>query len=805
MRSFALQRVEGHAKGLTTTNLELREALKTVEEEKLSWERRYMSLQAKEESLVRQIELAIQQRTDALQMHLAKGGAGALSQLMDQVRQHQLDLFAAQEMLRFKEEELSKALSEKEILAARIASFASEMIDLRQAAGPTANLISKLKEDARSAQHNERTLREELRAMKEGAGPKLAPLEAGGLAREAGTQTRAPRCDDQAAQTDDVRLAGAGAQADAARMKAAMEGLRGAVLEKERTIEAQAEEMRCKQGLIQMYIDSSSAQLDRCQAKHVELQRAVEERGLIVDTLRAEMDAMEGLLKEVEQSGEGLDSDSDAQAAFTVTGVLKRQDSVPAGVKLGAEAEEQLLRLSTQNQRMVHGYRHAVDRYRREHARTEELLREVQLLRSGDPAGTEAAELCQHYCGRALQLARDIVNDALGVKDVLFSPAQAAAVMEQGRRPQTAKAAFEGVLQSLVSAVRTRWAGIADVVATLQQTRHEASELAHETAAINFSQLVGATRHAELTRALATAAPAKAVPKTMQERYEAQRGRWERRKAQIQEERSAGISRCLDSFMKVVEVNLKLPPAASLPAPPHSARAVVYSTLLDLNHTPTAAEQSYRSRVSPSPQRVVHTSVYTLPMPPSVASPDNPLRLRLNSATAAAAERHTGHLHSARSHTRSRGTDPADHHGHTGGAVTARERSDAADARASESAASTPGASGSNGSPARPGRITLKSSQWTAEGGGYGEHEQSRIHLPLSGLPATAGTSWRDRMEARLPSTARNSERLDMEPRRPWGVGLGRVGRKESGRDRGRDHEGRESSVHVVKLLPFLL
>ena len=80
-----MQRVEGHDKGLTTTNLELRESLKIVEEEKLSWERRYMSLQAKEESLVRQIESAIQQRTEALQIHLAKGGTGALAQLMDQV------------------------------------------------------------------------------------------------------------------------------------------------------------------------------------------------------------------------------------------------------------------------------------------------------------------------------------------------------------------------------------------------------------------------------------------------------------------------------------------------------------------------------------------------------------------------------------------------------------------------------------------------------------------------------------------------------------------------------------------------
>jgi DNA repair exonuclease SbcCD ATPase subunit len=167
------QRVEGHAKGLTTSNLELRENLKKVEAEKQSWERRYMSLQAKEQSLVRQIESAIQQRTEALQFHLSKGGTGALAQLMDQVRQHQMDLFAAQELLRTREEELSKIQSEKEILEGRISGFANEMKELRQAAGPTANLISKLREDAKIAQDNERAIREELQAMKDAEQAKL--------------------------------------------------------------------------------------------------------------------------------------------------------------------------------------------------------------------------------------------------------------------------------------------------------------------------------------------------------------------------------------------------------------------------------------------------------------------------------------------------------------------------------------------------------------------------------------------------------------------------------------------------------
>ena len=112
----ALHRVEGHAKGLTSSNLEMRDNIKALQAEKQSWQRRYMSLAAKEDSLVMQMELAIKQRTEALQLHLSRNGDSALAQLMDQARQQQTELSAAQENLRQREEQLDKAREEKRMV-----------------------------------------------------------------------------------------------------------------------------------------------------------------------------------------------------------------------------------------------------------------------------------------------------------------------------------------------------------------------------------------------------------------------------------------------------------------------------------------------------------------------------------------------------------------------------------------------------------------------------------------------------------------------------------------------------------------
>ena len=751
-----------------------------------------------------------------------------------QVRQHQLDLFAAQESLRVKEEELSKALSDKEILEARIASFANEMIDLRQAAGPTANLISKLKEDARNAQLSERSVREELRVMKEGIKPKqkepvLLELQIKET-KAASTQTAADtrKFWAQASQTDNVHISSIDSQADAVKMRGAIESYRGMMQEKDHTIELQTGEIKSKNELIQMYIDSSSAQLDKYQAKHVALERALEERSMIIGKLKAEIDTMEKRLREVERS-KLPHADPQVAPAGTApdAAVLGRQGSVlpaaAAGSDPDVEAETQLRRLANQNQRIVQDYQHVVDQYKQEQAKAEELRYEVQrqksitdlLMHSGNDSAerrssAELSDFCLHFCSRALQLIREVCG-VLGAKEGPFTQAEASELLEQGKQPDSAKISFEKLLQALLSLLKSKWSAIADVMATLQQTRQEATELAKEQATINFSQLVGASRLAEVHKVLASATPPRKMPKTMQERYEEQKGRWERRKEQIRQERSACITRCLDSFMKVVEVNFKLPLATSIPAsPPQSARAVVYSTLLDLNHVSTSAELNFRARVSPPPQRVVHTSVYTLPIPAPAASSDSSYRLRLNSA---AAERYAGQtVLSARGQGRSGVLDGA---AGRNGAITSRD-GNSRHSDAMEGSIPQPGHAdglgafsgwtpGSAGNGLHSARTPAKASLWAKEHGkdrGTGQ-DPTRVYVPLTGLPSSAGPvqSWRSRVDARLPASARHPERSDLyqSPRNMWK--LHNEGIKDSSLPSG----NRENGVHVVKLLPFLL
>jgi hypothetical protein len=718
-----------------------------------------------------------------------------------QVRQHQLDLFAAQESLRVTEEELSKALSVKEILEARIAGFANEMVDLRQAAGPTANLISRLKEDTRNAQLSERSVREELRAVKEGIKPKQKePFMQINEIQSVSVQT-IPDPRTFWANTDDDT------QTEAAKMREAMEGYRERIQarEKDETVDL--------------------------------LTGDVALESVTISKLKAEIDTMEKKLHQVEQWTE-----LEMAASLEDMAVPQcRQGSGAAGndaTETNPEAEIQLRRLATQNRKIVRNYQHVIDQYKKEHAKAQEFRNEVQ--RHGTGSGD--AGLSAYFCSRALQLVREVCG-LFEIKDGPFTASEASALLEQSKQAEMAKSSFEKILQALLSLLKNKWANIADVIVTLQQTRQEVKELATEQATINFSQLVGATRLAEMQKALSSALPPRKMPRTMQERYEEQRDRWEQRKVQIRQQRTACMTRCFDSVMKVVEVNDKLQLATLMSAASssqHSVRAVVHSTLLD-HHASIGSDQNFRALASPPPQRVVNTFVYTLPIPAvSQSAPDTFYRLHLNSA---AAERLAGpQALSARGQTRSRDLD---HEKRRNRAMTARD-SNASTARyGGQGGIQLDRLEGSNSSGARRvGTLTARSSGWPgwapastgievpstaaaarksgktflwmgARNTSTGKDRATNLsgsvqdqdcnHDPAAivgfSFSAGLGQSWR--------SLAGVQEQIARVPEKSEAKANCRRMRREDSKHSMHDNGARTASngygVHVVKLLPFLL
>jgi chromosome segregation ATPase len=122
--------------------------------------------------------------------------------------------------------------------------------------------------------------------------------------------------------------------------------LKEALAVKDSEIESLGRDLAAKQELIQMYIDSASAQHDKMQAKNQELKQALEDRDSLVEKLAAEIDAMERRLAEMGSAGpEG-------------------PQPAPELAKAASVGEAQLQRLASQNHKIVTDFRQAVDRYR---------------------------------------------------------------------------------------------------------------------------------------------------------------------------------------------------------------------------------------------------------------------------------------------------------------------------------------------------------------------------------------------------------------------------------------------------------
>lgn len=165
----SLERVESHAKGLTQNNQELRRQLKLLEDDKETWRRRFLAVEHKEESMVRQMEAAIVARTEALQKTMSEQAGDAAEQihsLMERIRALQGEVFQEQENVRKREQEVVAVQAEKSKVEERMQDMVGEMVDLRQAAGPTAGMISKLKKDLEQSHESEAGLRKELQQLR---------------------------------------------------------------------------------------------------------------------------------------------------------------------------------------------------------------------------------------------------------------------------------------------------------------------------------------------------------------------------------------------------------------------------------------------------------------------------------------------------------------------------------------------------------------------------------------------------------------------------------------------------------------
>jgi hypothetical protein len=85
----SLERVESHAKGLTQNNIDLRLQLRQAQEEGRDWKRKFEKIENAKDSMSRQMEAAIFQRTQALKSTMSGASGDEMSGLMDQLTQIQ--------------------------------------------------------------------------------------------------------------------------------------------------------------------------------------------------------------------------------------------------------------------------------------------------------------------------------------------------------------------------------------------------------------------------------------------------------------------------------------------------------------------------------------------------------------------------------------------------------------------------------------------------------------------------------------------------------------------------------------------
>jgi len=162
----SLERVESHAKGLTQNNMDLRLQLKQAQDEALTWKRKFSKIEGTKDSMVRQMEAAILQRTQALKSTMSGAEGNEMSAMMDQITRMQEEKFEFNEIIAKLRREVLDEKVKTQKAEETIKSMGEDMVDLRQAAGPTADLIANLKEQVEIAKRGELQLRKDLHAAK---------------------------------------------------------------------------------------------------------------------------------------------------------------------------------------------------------------------------------------------------------------------------------------------------------------------------------------------------------------------------------------------------------------------------------------------------------------------------------------------------------------------------------------------------------------------------------------------------------------------------------------------------------------
>jgi hypothetical protein len=162
----SLERVESHAKGLTQNNIDLRLQLKETQDEMREWQVKFLKVEHTKEAMVRQMETAIVQRTQALRSQMSGDSGDQVASLMDTISQMQEREFEAHETMKKLRTEILDQQVKTSMAEEEVKRLGLEMIDLRQAAGPTADLIKKLREDIDIAKRGELSVRKDLHQAK---------------------------------------------------------------------------------------------------------------------------------------------------------------------------------------------------------------------------------------------------------------------------------------------------------------------------------------------------------------------------------------------------------------------------------------------------------------------------------------------------------------------------------------------------------------------------------------------------------------------------------------------------------------